>query len=91
MGDWSAYVNLPEAIQAVSADALKEVATKYFVERKCTTGWFVPEVLNTLSASLDTMPAPNYYRDPTIFGELHNTENSDELASPRLRIQRSRR
>ncbi len=81
MGDWSAYINLPEAIQAVSADALKEVASKYFVERKCTTGWFVPEVLNTLSASLDTMPAPNYYRDPTIFGELHNTENSDELVS----------
>ena len=83
MGDWSAYVNLPEAIQAVSADALKAVATKYFVERNCTTGWFVPEVLNTLSASLDAMPAPNYYRDPAIFGELHNTENSDELAFPK--------
>ena len=81
MGDWSAYVNLPEAIQAVSADALKEVATKYFIERNCTTGWFVPEVLNTLSASLNAMPAPNYYRDPTIFGKLHNTVGTDKLSS----------
>ena len=38
MGDWSAYVNLPEAIQAVSVDNLKEVARKYFIERNCTTG-----------------------------------------------------
>lgn len=83
MGDWSAYVNLPEAIQAVSVDNLKEVARKYFIERNCTTGWFVPEVLNTLSASLDAMPAPNYYRDPAIFGELHNLENTYELASPK--------
>ena len=81
MGDWSAYVNLPEAIQAVSADALKEVATKYFIERNCTTGWFVPEVLNTLSASLNAMPAPNYYRDPTIFGKLHSTVGTDKLSS----------
>jgi zinc protease len=82
MGDWSAYVNLPKSIQAVSADTLKEVARKYFIESNCTTGWFVPEVLNSLSASLDNMAAPNYYRDPAIFGELHNTESTDELASP---------
>ena len=82
MGDWSAYVNLPKSIQAVSADTLKEVARKYFIESNCTTGWFVPEVLNSLSASLDRMPAPNYYRDPAIFGELHNTESTDDLASP---------
>ena len=83
MGDWSAYVNLPEAIQAVSADALKKVATKYFVERNCTTGWFVPEVLNTLSTNLNAMPAPNYYRDPAISDELHNAESSNKLASPK--------
>jgi zinc protease len=82
MGDWSAYVNLPKSIQAVSADALREVARKYFIESNCTTGWFVPEVLNSLSASLDNMAAPNYYRDPAIFGELHNEESTDGLASP---------
>ncbi len=83
MGDWSAYVNLPEAIQAVSVDTLKEVARKYFIERNRTTGWFIPEVLNTLNANLDAMPAPNYYRDPAIFGELHSLENTDELTSPK--------
>lgn len=82
MGDWSAYVNLPKSIQAVSADTLKEVARKYFIESNCTTGWFVPEVLNSLSASLDNMAAPSYYRDPAIFGELHNAESTDEIASP---------
>lgn len=83
MGDWSAYVNLPKSIQAVPADALKEVARKYFIESNCTTGWFVPEVLNALSANLDGIRAPNYYRDPAIFGELHNVEGTDELASPK--------
>lgn len=82
MGDWSAYVNLPKSIQAVSADVLKEVARKYFIESNCTTGWFVPELLNSLSSSLDGMPEPNYYRDPAIFGELQNAESTDELASP---------
>ena len=31
MGDWSAYINLPKAIQAVSVDNLKEVARKCFI------------------------------------------------------------
>ena len=82
MGDWSAYVNLPKSIQAVSANSIREVARKYFIESNCTTGWFVPEIINTLSASLDVIPTPNYYRDPAIFGELHNEESTDGLASP---------
>ena len=82
MGDWSAYVNLPKSIQAVSANSIREVARKYFIESNCTTGWFVPEIINSLSASLDVIPTPNYYRDPAIFGELHNEESTDGLASP---------
>jgi zinc protease len=83
MGDWSAYVNLPKAIQSVHTDALREVAAKYFIERNRTTGWFIPEILNTLSASLDTTPAPNYYRDPAIFGDLYEAETTTDLASPK--------
>ncbi len=79
MGDWSAYVNLPKAIEDVPAEALQEVAAKYFVERSSTTGWFVPKVVNTLTAQASTLPGPNYYRDPEIFGLLHNEAAS---ASP---------
>ena len=72
MGDWSAYVNLPEAIQSVPAEALQEVAAKYLIERSRTTGWFVPEVVNSYTAQVNAMPGPNYYRDPAIFGRLSN-------------------
>ena len=72
MGDWTAYVNLPKAIQSVTSDQIKEVATKYFVEDRSTTGWFVPKVVNTLTASRRTMPGPNYFRDPAIYGPLGN-------------------
>ena len=72
MGDWSAYVNLPKAIQSVTAESIKEVAAKYFIEDSSTTGWFVPEVVNTLTASRRSMAGPNYYRDPEIYGPLGN-------------------
>lgn len=77
MGDWSAYINLPEAIQAVSAETLQEVAAKYFVEKSSTTGWFVPEVVNTLTAQADSKLGPNYFRDPAIFGPHANAANTD--------------
>ena len=66
MGDWSAYVRLPEAIQAVSADALTAVAKKYFVAERSTTGWFVPEPGDRLAA--DGAPGPVHFRDPDVFG-----------------------
>ncbi|MFT5836865.1 MAG: zinc protease [Candidatus Azotimanducaceae bacterium] len=81
MGDWSAYINLPQAIQSVTADDLKEVAAKYFVERSSTTGWFVPEIVNTLTAQIDALPAPNYYRDPAVFGQLANEAPADASAA----------
>jgi len=80
MGDWSAYINLPKAIQSVPAEALQEVAAKYLVEQSSTTGWFVPEVVNTLSASAHAMPGPNYYRDPALFGELYNEAATGALS-----------
>ena len=76
MGDWAAYINLPKAIQTVTAPDLQEVAKKYFIHGKSTTGWFVPKIVNTLSASLDGMPQPNYYRDPALFGQLHNASEA---------------
>jgi len=82
MGDWSAYINLPKAIQSVTADELKEVAAKYFIERSSTTGWFVPEIVNTLTAQRDTLPAPLFYRDPALFGELSNQAGSDASDAP---------
>jgi zinc protease len=72
MGDWSAYVKLPEAIQAVTAENIKEVAAKYFLEDSSTTGWFVPKVVNSLTASRQSMPGPNYFRDPEVYGPLSN-------------------
>jgi zinc protease len=76
MGDWSAYINLPEAIQSVPAEALQTVAAKYFIERSSTTGWFVPEVVNSLTAQSDTLPGPNYYRDPELYGPLANEDEA---------------
>ncbi|TVP79841.1 MAG: insulinase family protein [Puniceicoccaceae bacterium] len=73
MGDWSAYVNLPEAIQDVSAETLKKVASRYFVERGRTTGWFVPERTNQRSLSAPVLPGPQYYRDPELHGPLRKT------------------
>jgi zinc protease len=81
MGDWSAYINLPKAIQAVSAEELQTVAAKYFVEQKSTTGWFVPEVVNTLSAQVNTLPKGNYFRDPALFGQQANQADDGQAAA----------
>jgi zinc protease len=75
MGDWSAYINLPKAIQSVSSEELQAVAAKYFVEDHSTTGWFVPEVVNKLTAQSSALPTANYYRDPAVFGELANQDS----------------
>jgi zinc protease len=86
MGDWSAYLTLPEAIQAVPPEALREVAEKYFVERSSTTGWFVPKIVNTLSAQTRSLPGPHYFRDPALYGPLANEPSNgadgDSSADP---------
>lgn len=68
MGDWSAYVHLPNAIQDTPASALTEVAAKYFVDNRSTTGWFVPESSNRASPGASAAAAPVYFRDPAVFG-----------------------
>ncbi|MDQ8195998.1 pitrilysin family protein [Coraliomargarita sp. SDUM461004] len=72
MGDWTAYLKLPNAIQQVSTDALQKVAAKYFINQSSTTGWFIPEVVNSLTAQATHITGPNYFRDPALFGPLHN-------------------
>lgn len=72
MGDWSGYITLPEAIQTVSSKTLQAVTAKYFTEDNSTSGWFVPEVVNSLSAQNSAIAGPNYYRDPAVYGPLGN-------------------
>lgn len=82
MGDWSAYVELPEAIQSVPSDTLQAVARKYFVESGSTTGWFVPEQSNQLSSANRAGPGPIYFRDPAVFGPLYNAAENGHSGGP---------
>ena len=41
--DAAAWQTFPEALQAVTADDVQRVATKYLQERQRTVGWFVPD------------------------------------------------
>jgi zinc protease len=82
MGDWTAYVNLPQAIQSVSPEDLKKAAAEYFVADTSTTGWFIPEIVNTLTASRDSMPGPNFFRDPEIYETFsHEATNGTPAAA----------
>lgn len=68
MGDWTRYVNRPKAIEAVTAAEIQAVAKRYFQRKTSTTGWFVPEVKNSLAKASARPWGPNYYRDPDLFG-----------------------
>lgn len=78
MGDWSAYVSLPEAIRSVSPDALKAVAETYFVEARSTTGWFIPEQSNRLQPGGANAAGPVHFRDPEIFAPEAYAEASPQ-------------
>lgn len=41
-GDWTAYLNVPEKIKAVTAADVLRVAKAYLNEDQSTTGWFIP-------------------------------------------------
>lgn len=84
MGDWSSYVTLPKAIQAVTAEELQEVATKYFVSKNSTTGWFIPKKSQTAALSSHVLYGPNYFRDPEIFGAQYNAKTSTGNAHPSI-------
>lgn len=66
MGDWTRYVKRPKAIEAVTAAEIQAVAKRYFQRRTSTTGWFVPEVKNSLAKVSVRPTGPNYYRDPDL-------------------------
>lgn len=67
MGDWTRYVNRPKAIETVTVGEIQAVAKRYFKRRTSTTGWFVPEIKNTLAKASSRSWGPNYYREPDLF------------------------
>jgi zinc protease len=77
MGDWTQYISLPKAIQAVSAEDLQRVAKKYFIRSNRTTGWFVPQSSQSASTGSNALMGPNYYRDPAVYGPQYNSESAD--------------
>lgn len=64
MGDWTRYVNLPKAIEKVSAAEVQRVAAKYFVSRRSTTGWFVPKNGVVALRQSSAPYGPNYLKHP---------------------------
>ena len=82
-GDWTSYINRLDEIEAVTADEVREVAARYFLKNRSTTGWFVPQLKNTLAMRTGSAFGPNYYRDPAIYGPLGNEETpADEGLAP---------
>ena len=43
MGDWTFYVRYPQEVRKVTPERVKEVANRYFLKDKSTTGYFVPK------------------------------------------------
>jgi zinc protease len=43
MDDWKLYVDLPKAVERVTAADIKRVASTYFTEDNRTVGWFIPK------------------------------------------------
>jgi zinc protease len=83
MGDWSNYINLPKAIQNVSAEDIKRVAAKYFVRNNRTTGWFVPLQSNSNAQVHLSSHGPKYFRDPEIFGSESDAPEASIAGSAR--------
>ena len=77
MGDWTNYVNLPKAIQNVTAKEIKRVAAKYFIRNHSTTGWFVPQQSSTVAQLSHSAHGPHYFRDPAVFGPSHNAPETN--------------
>ena len=82
MGDWTGYINHPNAIQEVSAIELQSIAARYLIKKQSTTGWFVPNVINTLNAKTKTVLGPNFLNDQNIFNTLNNNIQNVEKIMP---------
>lgn len=67
LGDWTSYITLPQTIQQLTVKDLQRVASEYFVARKSTTGWFVPQSsdLATRTGS-KRLAGIQYFRDPEL-------------------------
>ncbi len=81
MGDWTNYVNLPKAIENVTAEDIKRVAAKYFVRNNSTTGWFVPQKSSTATQLTRSSHGPNYFRDPAVFGPTPHASEANAVAT----------
>ncbi|WP_269522469.1 M16 family metallopeptidase [Coraliomargarita parva] len=82
MGDWTSYVNLPKAIEAVQVADLQAVAKKYFTARSSTTGWYVPSSHKAM-ASLSPHRGLQYYREPGLeLFEPHQAETDTDNTPP---------
>ncbi|CAA6689631.1 MULTISPECIES: pitrilysin family protein [unclassified Lentimonas] len=82
MGDWTTYVNLPKAIQKVTTADIQRVAAKYFIRNNSTTGWFVPQNSSTVAQLTNhAHHGPRYFRDPAIYGPLHNSAEAVATAA----------
>ncbi len=81
MGDWTSYVERPQAIEAVTAQEIQAVAKRYFPENTRTTGWFIPEARDGLTASSLRSLGPNYYRAPADFAPQHNQAPSASVGN----------
>ncbi|HWA10768.1 MAG TPA: pitrilysin family protein [Opitutaceae bacterium] len=69
VGDWTAYLTMPEKIQAVTAADVNRVAKTYLIEDQSTTGWFIPvteggEKPGPAAAQRSAVKQPNFYRNP---------------------------
>lgn len=86
MGDWTSYIRRLPEIEAVTAEQIQEVAARYFLENKRTTGWFVPQIRNTLAmGGAAANYGPNYYRDPAVYGPQDAQDAAgDEASRPPL-------
>ncbi|MGJ8652723.1 MAG: M16 family metallopeptidase [Opitutaceae bacterium] len=76
LGDWTTYITLPKAIQEVTPEEVQRVATKYFIQKNSTTGWFIPQKTQTAAITSSTPYGINYFRDPEVFGLLYNTDEA---------------
>ena len=81
MGDWSQYIRMPKAIQAVTAADLQRVAEKYFIRKNRTIGWFIPQSTQTARLNASSTAGPNYFRDPAVYGSQQNSETTLATAS----------
>ena len=81
MGDWSQYIRMPKAIQAVTAADLQRVAEKYFIRKNRTISWFIPQSTQTARLNASSTAGPNYFRDPAVYGSQQNSETTLATAS----------